>query len=227
MYYYTYLLTNVTNGMKYIGKRQSTVHPTLDTAYKGSSKYVPKEECTKEILAIFDTSEEATLDEIRLHNEFNVAINPMFYNRAKQTSTKFDTTGMKFSLTEEQCKKISQATTGVSKTLSDAQRVALKERLASYRTEENRKKAAKALKENGSNKGIKNSQFSPWFISTETTTYLFTDISKREKALADGKALKHYIDLQRKLTPNGTQHSIYGKIISMGNLPAQYRPGRL
>lgn len=227
MYYYTYCLTNINNGMKYIGKRQCKCLPEDDTSYMGSSKYVPKEECIKEILTIFNSPEEAALDEIRLHEEFDVALNPIFYNRAKQTSTKFDTTGMKFTLTEEQCKKISIATKGVRKTLSEEQRAILKERLSSYHTKENREKAAAALRKNGSNKGTKNSQFKPWYISTETVTYLFTDISKREKALLDGKAVKHYIDLQRKLTDIGTLHSIYGRIVSMGNLPEQYRPASL
>ena len=45
-------------------------------------------------MGIFSTRKEAVLNEIKLHNEFNVAINNSFFNKAKQTSTGFDTTGI-------------------------------------------------------------------------------------------------------------------------------------
>lgn len=224
MYYYTYLLINENNGMLYIGKRQSKCKPEEDTSYMSSSKYVPKEECDKIILSVHNTAEEAVAEEIRLHAIHNVGLNPMFYNKSKQTSSKFDTTGFTFKLTQEQREKISKATRGVPKTLTEEQRQINKKRMLQYNTPENRAKAAKTLRENGSNKGIKNSMFNPWYISTDTVTHLFTNISKHEKAIQDGfKNIKHYTDLQRKLPENGMKHKIYGHIVSIGNLPKQYK----
>ena len=224
MYYYTYLLTNIHNGMQYIGKRQCSCLPNEDTAYMGSSKYVPKEECTKQILQVFTSHKEAVLDEIRLHDLYDVGVNPNFYNRAKQTSIKFDTTGFRFNLTPEQRKKISESSKGTPKTLTDEQRATNKARLATYHTPEIKAKAAASLKRNGSNKGIKNSQFTPWYISTPTVTHFFLDISKNEKSLQDGfKNKKHYTDIQRKLTPVGLKHRVYGHIMAIGKLPQQYK----
>lgn len=222
MNYYTYLLINRNNGMMYIGKRQSVCKPEEDTSYMGSSKYVPKAECDKIILSCFDNHLDAVNEEIRLHQLYDVANNPLFYNKSKQTSTKFDTTGFRFNLTEEQKIKLSNSSKGVPKTLTDEQRAANKARLAQYRTPELRLKAAKTLKDNGSNKGVKNAGFKPWYIMTETQTYLFYDISKHEKSIADGfKSKKHYTDLQRKLVNGPIDHKIYGKIIQMGNIPKQ------
>jgi hypothetical protein len=45
------------------------------------------------IIRIFENREDAISFEIYLHNKFNVAINPNFYNNAKQTSTGFDRLG--------------------------------------------------------------------------------------------------------------------------------------
>ena len=222
MYYYTYLLTNRITGMKYIGKRTSKILPILDTSYMGSSKHVPIAECDKTILSEFSNHLDLVNEEIRLHNLFDVAKNAEFYNRAKQTSTKFDTTGVKFIRSEEYKIRISNATTGVKKTLTPEQRQTNKQRLATYHTPEIRAKAAAALRNNKSNKGIKNSSFSPWYISTATVTYLFLDISKIEKALYDGFAKKHYVDLQRKLS-NPHKHKLYGQITAIGNLPKQYK----
>ena len=220
MYYYTYLLINEDNGMMYIGKRQSKVPPDQDISYMGSSNYVPKEECDKIVLSEFNTSLEATEDEMRLHSTYDVATNQEFYNKAKQTSTKFDTTGTTFTMTKEQRESISNATKGVKKTLTPEQCQLNRDRLASYRTPEIRAKAAATLKTNGSNKGIKNAQFRPWYISTDTVTHLFFDISKNEKSIKDGyKSKKHYTDLQRKLTSVGTNHRLYGHITAIGDIP--------
>lgn len=224
MYYYTYLLINTQTDQMYIGKRQSRIPPEEDTSYMGSSNYVPKLECDKIILSEFKTAIEAVNEEIRLHTLFDVVNNPKFYNRSKQTSVKFDTTGLKFSLTEEQKLKISKATKGVKKTLTEEQRAINAKRLLTYHTKEIRAKAAKSLKDNGSNKGIKNSQFKPWYISTDTVTHFFLDISKNEKALKENLSKKHYTDIQRKLKDNSVhKHKIYGNITKIGNLPIQYK----
>ena len=224
MYYYTYLLINPITDRMYIGQRHCKCHPNDDIDYMSSSKYVPKNECDKIVLSIFTTSEDALKEEIRLHAKYDVAVNPNFYNKAKQTSIKFDTTGTTFKLSKAHRQSISKATTGVSKTLTKKQRDALKCRISKIHTSKIREKAAATLRKNGSNAGIKNSQFSPWYISTEKVTYLFLSISKYEKAIQDGfKSKKHYIDLQRKLKGNKHRHKIYGNITAIGNLPKQYK----
>lgn len=95
MYHYVYLLINPSNDMKYIGVRTSSSEPDEDTAYLGSSKYVPKIECDKIILKEFATRKEALAYEIYLHNLYDVGNNTMFYNKSKQTSIGFDMTGFK------------------------------------------------------------------------------------------------------------------------------------
>ncbi|RUT50975.1 hypothetical protein [Campylobacter fetus] len=88
--------------MKYIGCRTSKVEPELDTTYLGSSKHTPNHlVVNKEILGIFSNRSEALKNEIFWHNYHDIANNPTFYNKAKQTSTKFDTTGIKFQWTQE------------------------------------------------------------------------------------------------------------------------------
>jgi hypothetical protein len=95
MYHYTYLI-KFENNMKYIGVRSCKVHPSKDSNYLGSSKVIPAElyaTCRKRILRLHKTRVEAIAHEIELHNRYNVAVNPKFYNQAKQTSTKFDMSG--------------------------------------------------------------------------------------------------------------------------------------
>lgn len=109
MYHYTYRLTD-NEGFAYIGARSCNHHPEDDVAYMSSSKYVATAikqgvVFSKQILAIWPTRELAIQHEIRLHDAFDVAKNPLFYNKSKQTNTKFDTTGFVFS--EESRKKIS------------------------------------------------------------------------------------------------------------------------
>lgn len=87
--------------MKYIGKRSCECLPEEDTNYMSSSKYVPKDECDKLILKEFNTAIEAVEYEAKLHKQFNVATNSKFYNKSNQTSSKFDTTGTTFKLTDE------------------------------------------------------------------------------------------------------------------------------
>jgi len=102
--HYTYKITNLNPTDKrlyYIGVRSTTKSsPNLDTNYRSSSKYlkdaikeIGHNNFSKEILSTWETRELAVLEEIRLHQEFDVAKNPLFYNKSKQTSTGFDTTG--------------------------------------------------------------------------------------------------------------------------------------
>lgn len=94
-FHYTYRLRRKHDGAFYIGVRSSTCHPTEDTAYMSSSKLVNDEikagvVYTKKILVIWGTRKEALAHEIALHMIHDVAVNPKFLNRARQTATGFD-----------------------------------------------------------------------------------------------------------------------------------------
>ena len=79
------------------------IKPELDP-YWGSSAYLKEamlnegSECfVKEILSMWPTRKMAALEECRLHNEFDVCINPTFYNRAKAVPNGYSTAGTKLS----------------------------------------------------------------------------------------------------------------------------------
>lgn len=102
MYHYTYQITvsNPTDVRRfYIGVRSSTVKPQ-DDIYFGSCKEFKLWQVAngidgleKQVLATWATREEALLHEILLHDCFDVARNPEFWNQAKQKAVLFDTTG--------------------------------------------------------------------------------------------------------------------------------------
>lgn len=119
-FHYVYKITNTNPTDKrrfYIGVRSSSCQPKADIKYLSSSKPLiesiekqGKENFTKEILSIWETRKEAVLEEIRLHELFNVGANPEYYNRAKQTNIGFDTAGCKLTrrpkLSEEEKERI-------------------------------------------------------------------------------------------------------------------------
>jgi hypothetical protein len=88
----------------------------MSSAKTVSKEY--KQNCTKSILKTFKARKEALAHEIYLHNLFEVAINPAFFNAAKQTSTGFDTTGIpmhkyrSYKMTDETKKQISNKLKG-------------------------------------------------------------------------------------------------------------------
>ena len=95
MYHYVYLLQHTTDKRKYIGVRSCKV-PIKDDTYMSSSKWATKEylsNCTKTVIKVFNTRKEAVEHEIFLHNKYDVAVNPDYFNQAKQTATKFDQSG--------------------------------------------------------------------------------------------------------------------------------------
>ena len=101
--HYVYLLQNKVNGMCYIGVR-SCKTSVWDDSYMGSSTTMTQEDkdnCNKIILKRFGSREEAVAYEVEMHEKFDVGRNPLFYNKAKQTSTGFDTTGTKVEFSEE------------------------------------------------------------------------------------------------------------------------------
>lgn len=97
-------------GRSYIGKRSCFCLPEEDTQYLGSYSDPDFFPTQKEILAICDSSEHALQVEIFFHEFYDVARNPLFANRAKQTSTGFSTEGITPSL--ETRMKLSKAGKG-------------------------------------------------------------------------------------------------------------------
>ena len=144
MYHYVYRITNKLLNKHYYGKRSSKVDPRQDLGicYFSSSKDRYFMEDQKQnpqnyeytIVAVCDNSLEALELEIYLHDYFDVGNNERFFNKAKQTSVGWDTTGI--TLTEEHKKKVSDS---------------LKGRVFS---EETRKKMGQAQK--GNKKGLGN-----------------------------------------------------------------------
>jgi len=99
MNHYTYELQNKDDGLKYIGVRSCRC-PIKEDSYMSSSKWATKQylaNCTKKILKTFSTRKEAVEHEIYLHNKYDIAVNPHYFNQAKQTATKFDQSGKIYS----------------------------------------------------------------------------------------------------------------------------------
>lgn len=102
MYHYTYkiIVNNPTDIRKYyIGVRSCKCNP-IEDVYWGSSRSFNEwqkvngtKELSKEILSIWPTRELAVNHEMKLQKELNVTINEEYWNKAIQTSTKFDTNG--------------------------------------------------------------------------------------------------------------------------------------
>lgn len=163
--------------------------------------------------------------EILLHKLNNVAASPDFYNKAKQTSTKFDTSGI--TLTEEHKEKCRIASTGkyhtpetkakLSKLLtgrkfskesrqkmSESQKQLAKQpnyknpRQGVTLTPELKQKISNAVKQKQCNNSTNNNTFKPWFITFNGVTTVYKDKTKREKSLEDGYPKGYYTDLTTK-----------------------------
>ena len=103
MNHYVYRITNKVTKLHYYGKRSCACDPKLDLGIKyfSSSKdkafildqKINTNNYKYKIIKKFNTAKEAIAYEIKLHDKFNVGVNPKFYNRAKQTTLKFSTTG--------------------------------------------------------------------------------------------------------------------------------------
>ena len=102
MKHYTYRITNIVDNKHYYGVR-SSIDPSKDLGIKyfSSSKDKNFIKDQKEnphkykykIIRIYNTRKEAIELEIKLHTKFDVGVNESFYNRSKQTSVGWDTTG--------------------------------------------------------------------------------------------------------------------------------------
>ena len=102
--HYTYLITNLnpTSSEKYYIGVRTCYCEISDDVYLGSCSYLTDEikvsgaeHYEKIIIQEFKDRALAVAHEIQLHEEYNVGINSLFYNRAKQTSTGFDIQGNK------------------------------------------------------------------------------------------------------------------------------------
>ncbi len=110
-------------GKSYIGKRTCSCTPEEDTSYFGSYSDPDFHPTQKEILAVCENSEHALSVEMFFHEFYDVARNPMFANRAKQTSKYFNTEGVP--KTEDHRIKIQQALSGKRKSDSHRKNVSL------------------------------------------------------------------------------------------------------
>ncbi len=103
-YHYTYRIDNIKMAKSYIGVRTSKIHPEKDLGIKYFSHSTDKNFMVDQrenpenykylVIEIHPTRSSAIGEEISLHVWFDVGVNPKFYNRVKQTSTSFDTTGI-------------------------------------------------------------------------------------------------------------------------------------
>lgn len=118
-YHYVYRISNITENIHYYGVRNSKVHPHDDIGviYFSSSsnanfindqKKNPLNYKYKVIKICNDRTSAISL-EIKLHNRFNVGANESFYNRAKQTSTGWDTTDTRWKMSDHGRNNISQS----------------------------------------------------------------------------------------------------------------------
>lgn len=121
-YHYTYQITNIKLQRHYIGVRSSKIHPFKDIGVVYFSSSIDKDFIANQkqnpydyeykILGLFASRRYAMQHEIELHETYDVARNPRFFNRARQTCTGFDWVGHFH--TEEYKKKMSEFMKGKS-----------------------------------------------------------------------------------------------------------------
>ena len=117
-YHYTYRITNKVEQKHYYGARTSIIHPSEDLGIKYFSSSSNKEfligqkdnpdNFKYKVIKIFETREAALSLEVKLHAKFNVGVNESFYNKAKQTTTRFDTAGTHVIFSKEHKEKLSK-----------------------------------------------------------------------------------------------------------------------
>jgi hypothetical protein len=99
-------------GRGYIGARTCVCKPEKDISYFGSFTDKTFNPTEKIILQVYETREEAIAAEITLHEFYDVASNPHFANRARQTSMGFCVQGTTHPHSEETKRKLSEAQSG-------------------------------------------------------------------------------------------------------------------
>lgn len=200
MNHYTYQL-EFENSIKYIGVR-SCKCPINEDSYYGSSKIIPSElyaTCTKIVLNTFETRIEALQDEIRLHEELDIAVNPNYYNQVKQTSEKFNQQGTTKE-THEHIARMAEKLKGRTK-VTHAYLETSGKKAASLRGENrtDAQKKADALVSQ-QQKGIKNPakgnpsvehpKFKPWYYITSEGVYVEVHDSVRNYVKTPQNTLK-------------------------------------
>jgi hypothetical protein len=237
--------------MRYIGVRSSKCLPVEDTKYWGSSKHLPKDVASTHIKIIIkehQTRIEAVAHEVLMHELNDVAVNPMFYNKAKQLVTGFDTSGTTVRedvkkriantlkgrvITEEHQAKITAALLG--RVFSEEHRENLSKahkeicarpgyvnpRKGVEVSEESRKKNSASKKADPRPLHIKSPRFKPWFITdlNNSITHLFYTLTKQEYALQCNVNPGTYRDLATK--SKGVKALARGKYkgLIVGNIP--------
>jgi len=102
-FHYVYRITNIVSNKHYYGKRTTSIDPFMDLGTKYFSSSTDKEFLTEQesvpqnfkykVIGIFTTSQGALELEIKLHFKFDVGVNESFFNKVRQTSTGFSTSG--------------------------------------------------------------------------------------------------------------------------------------
>lgn len=169
MYHYTYKITifhsiETEHRKYYYGSRSCKCLPENDISYRSSCKslkeFIEKNKdvhYTKEILAYFSDRQSAIEHEISLHNEYDVARNPEFFNLAKQSHTGFCTFGLPapnkgMSHSEETKIKMRKSHSGKSKTEEHKKKLSLSKkgkpngRLGKKHSDESKAKASQTKK---------------------------------------------------------------------------------
>ena len=111
MNHYTYLI-QYTDGKLYHGVRSCACN-IEDDKYQGSGCYTPKDSVVnKIILTTHNTRKEALAEEVWYHKEYDVKSHPDYYNKANQTTTKFDFDSTGYKHSEEALQKMSDLKKG-------------------------------------------------------------------------------------------------------------------
>jgi len=193
MKHYTYRITNIKLNKHYYGTRTSknkTPEEDLGKYYFSSSsdkefikdqKENPQDYKYK-VIKKFHTRKEAIELEIKLHNKFNVGLNESFYNRSKQTSTGWDTTGVK--LSEETKLKISMSTKNKEFSLEHRKNLSNSRKGFIY-SEETKKKMSESSLGNQNRKGFKTSNETKNKLSKLNKGKILSDETK--KKMSDSK----------------------------------------
>ena len=92
-------------GRGYIGSRICKCLPENDVKYFGSFRDKTFRPTQKIILETFDNKNDMLMCEVLLHDLYQVDLNPHFANKAKQTSTKFSTFGLKHNENQKRTNK--------------------------------------------------------------------------------------------------------------------------
>lgn len=153
LFHYVYRITNTIIQKHYYGVHSSNIEPKLDIGFKYFSsskdkefildqKLNPQNYRYKVVRKLYSRTKAIEL-EILLHHKFDVGINPKFYNRSKQTSTSWDTSGI--SPSEESKRKNSESNKGriCSKESSEKKSKALTGRKLSEQNKINLSKSRK------------------------------------------------------------------------------------